>query len=72
MSDSKPLPWSQNYRARRVLAELAKGPRSTLDLHKRFLIHPARQIWELRHWYGYSIRTTRLPNRVALYTLETR
>lgn len=69
MSDEKPIPWSQNDRAQRVYDELKAGARSTLDLHQKFLIHPARQIWELRHWYGFTIRTHRLENRVALYEL---
>jgi len=64
------LPFAENERARMLLSLLSRGPASTLDLQRDLpLVHVARQVWELRHWYGYEIRTTRLPNRVAVYRL---
>jgi hypothetical protein len=33
------------------------------------IVHAARQVWELRHWYGWRIKTGRLPNGIAVYTL---
>lgn len=64
------IPLADNVRCRMLLAELEQGPCSTLDLQRRLpLVHVARQIWELRHWYGFRIDTGRLENRVAVYTL---
>lgn len=66
----KATPLEKNWRARRVLAALRQGERSTLHLLRiGGIVHPARQIWELRHWYGFTIRTRRMKNRVALYEL---
>lgn len=54
-----------------LLARLREGPASTVTLQRHLpLVHVARQVWELRHWYGFRIRTGRLPNRVAVYELE--
>lgn len=53
----------------RLLDRLRQGPASTLELQQEYLIHPARQIWELRHLHGFTIKTHRLPNQVALYEL---
>lgn len=69
MSDETPLPWDENDRAQRAFAMLEDGNRSTLELQDAGLIHPARQIWELRHWYGCEIVTHRLPNGVGVYEL---
>jgi hypothetical protein len=69
-NDETPLPWSENYQARLVLKRLREGPASTADLQKPPIIHVARQIWELRHWYGFQIKTGRLPNNLAVYYLE--
>lgn len=64
------VPLSHNERCQMLLALLRTGPQSTLTLQRRLpLVHVARQVWELRHWYGYRIKTGRLENRVALYTL---
>lgn len=68
MSDETPIPWAENDRARLVYARLREGPRTTVELQKAPIIHVARQIWELRHWYGYRISTGRRGS-VALYTL---
>ena len=71
MSDEKPIAFKDNWRARMLLDALREGPKSTLDLQKHWpLVHVARQVWELRHWYGYRIKTGRLKNNVALYSLE--
>ncbi len=73
MSAEKPVPWAENELAQRVLARLQRGPASTIELQRELpAVHVARQIWELRHWYGWRIRTGRLPNRVAVYTLLDR
>jgi hypothetical protein len=70
MSDEKPRPWAENWQAQRTLEILQRGPASTIELQAdEPLVHVARQIWELRHWYGHTIRTRRLPNRVAVYEL---
>lgn len=66
----KPVPLEDNVRCRMLLARLHEGPASTLELQDAMpLVHVARQVWELRHWYGFRIRTGRLANRVAVYTL---
>jgi hypothetical protein len=71
VSDDKPRAFEDNWQAMAVLATLKRGPASTIDLQKNHpLVHVARQVWELRHWYGWDIETTRLPNGVALYTLK--
>jgi hypothetical protein len=63
-------PLEQNERARMLLDRLRRGPATTISLQSALpLVHVARQVWELRHWYGFVIRTTRLPNRVARYEL---
>lgn len=64
------IPFEANDRAQRVLNRLQRGSASTVDLQRELpMVHVARQIWELRHWYDFEIRTTRLPNRVAVYHL---
>lgn len=64
------IPLEENERCLMLLRRLRQGPASTLDLQAELpLVHVARQIWELRHWYGFRVRTSRLENRVALYTL---
>lgn len=66
----RPIPLAENQRARMLLAELRRGPRSTLQLQAGLpLVHVARQVWELRHWYGMKIKTGRQPNGVAVYSL---
>jgi hypothetical protein len=68
-----PQPWAENWQAQRLLALLETGPKSTVELQTGTrLVHVARQVWELRHWYGWVIRTKRLPNRVAVYELAGR
>lgn len=68
-----PRPWKENLQAQRTLGLLTVGPQSTIDLQNGTrLVHVARQIWELRHWYGWIIRTRRLPNRVAVYEIVGR
>lgn len=58
----KPIPFEDNHRAQRVLRRLQKGPATTLELQRDLpMIHVARQIWELRHWYGWKIVTGRRP-----------
>lgn len=70
MKPEKALPLADNQRCKMLLAALRTGPKSTLDLQKTLpLVHVARQVWELRHWYGFQIKTGRLPNNVAVYTL---
>jgi hypothetical protein len=70
MSDETPIPWTDNDRAQRVLRRLQQGPASTVELQRELpMVHVARQVWELRHWYGWRIKTGRLPNGVALYSL---
>jgi hypothetical protein len=70
VSDETPIPWADNDRAQRVLRRLQQGPTSTVELQLELpMVHVARQIWELRHWYRWRIKTGRLPNRVAVYTL---
>lgn len=60
----------QNKPCLLVLNRLLLGSASTLDLQALLpLAHVARQIWELRHWYGIRIRTQRLKNNIALYSL---
>jgi hypothetical protein len=64
------IPLESNERALMLLARLRRGPASTLDLQSELpLVHVARQVWELRHWYGFAIKTSRAPNRIAVYTL---
>lgn len=71
MSDDRPIPLEQNDRARMLLERLREGPASTVELQRGMpLVHVARQVWELRHWYGFRIRTTHLPSRVAVYALD--
>ncbi len=71
MSDEKPVPWAENHLAQLVLRRLQRGPASTIELQRELpAVHVARQVWELRHWYGWRIRTGRLQNRVAVYTLQ--
>lgn len=67
------MPWADNQAARLVLNRLrARGSATTVELQSELpLVHVARQVWELRHWYGHAIRTRRLPNGVALYILDT-
>lgn len=65
----KPVLWADNEQARIVLSRLKQGPQSTIELQTAPIVHVARQIWELRHWYGWKIVTGRLPNRVAVYRL---
>jgi hypothetical protein len=66
--NDEPLPWAQNPKAQAVLARL---PATTTELQRDTrLLHVARQVWELRHWYGYDIRTRRLPGGVAYYSLS--
>lgn len=66
----KPIPLQENVRCRMLLARLHEGPASTVELQEAMpLVHVARQVWELRHWYGFKIKTGRLENRVAVYTL---
>jgi hypothetical protein len=66
----KSRPLADNPRCRMLLRLLHEGPQSTIDLQARLpLLHVARQVWELRHWYGFRIKTGRLPNYVAVYTL---
>jgi hypothetical protein len=72
MSDEKPVPWDDNTNAQIVLSRLKNGPASTIELQSPPIVHVARQIWELRHWYDWRIKTGRLPNGVALYTLVGR
>ncbi len=73
MSAEKAVPWRDNELAQRVLERLQRGPASTIDLQRELpAVHVARQVWELRHWYGWRIRTGRLQNRVAVYTLQGR
>lgn len=68
--DEKPIPLDENWRCQLLLRRLEQGPASTLELQDNLpLVHVARQIWELRHWYGFRVRTGRLPNNVAIYTL---
>ncbi len=70
MSAEKPVPWADNELAQMVLRRLQRGPASTIELQSELpAVHVARQVWELRHWYGWRIKTGRLPNRVAVYTL---
>jgi hypothetical protein len=65
-------PLEENMPARMLLARLREGPASTTTLQRSLpLVHVARQIWELRHWYGFRVKTTRLPNRIAVYELES-
>ena len=73
MSDETPIPWADNVPAQQVFHRLrVLGPQSTVDLQAHLpLVHVARQVWELRHWYGIRILTRRLPNRVALYQLDS-
>lgn len=52
----------------RVLALLRTGPQSTLDLRAHYVMAVGYVIFTLRA-EGHAIRTTALPNRVALYTL---
>jgi hypothetical protein len=67
----KPIPLAENWRAQRVLRRLEQGPANTVELQKELpMVHVARQIWELRHWYGFDIKTGRLPNAVAIYILR--
>lgn len=69
-SKEKPQPWSDNWQAQRVLAMLQEGPKTTIDLQDgTYIVHVARQIWELRHWYGHVIRSRKMGNNVARYTL---
>lgn len=64
------IPLAKNERARMLLARLRQGPASTLDLQSELpLVHVARQVWELRHWYGFQIKTGRTASRVAIYEL---
>jgi hypothetical protein len=73
VSDERPIPFEDNWRCQLLLQALESGPKSTLDLQKHWpLVHVARQVWELRHWYGYRIKTGRLKNRVAVYELVAR
>lgn len=65
-----PTPWEANYRARRLFKLLSQGSMTTLELINEGFIHPARQIWELRHWYGKQIKTKRTRANVARYVLE--
>lgn len=66
------IPLEKNERARMLLARLRRGPASTLDLQGELpLVHVARQVWELRHWYGFQIKTGRTPSRVAIYSLTS-
>lgn len=66
----QPIPLVANDRARMLLGRLREGPASTVEIQKHLpLVHVARQVWELRHWYGFRVETTRLPNRVAVYHL---
>lgn len=68
--NEQPIPLDANQRARMLLGRLRQGPASTLDLQKALpLVHVARQVWELRHWYGFGIKTSRLPNNVAVYEI---
>lgn len=68
-----PVPWADNQAARLVLNRLrARRSATTVELQSELpLVHVARQVWELRHWYGHAIRTRRLPNGVALYILDS-
>ena len=69
MADNR-IPLEQNPRAQSVLDRLRVGPASTTELQNELsLVHVARQIWELRKWYGWGITTRRLSNRVAVYVL---
>lgn len=53
-----------------ALARLQRGPADTLELQRDLpTTHIAKAIYDLRR-EGYYITTTRLPNGVALYTLE--
>ena len=53
-----------------VLARLQRGPANTLELQAAInTTHVAKPIYDLRQ-AGWTITTRRLPNRVALYTLE--
>lgn len=64
------IPLAENERCQMLLRRLRSGPASTIDLQDELpLVHVARQVWELRHWYGLKIKTGRLANNVALYTL---
>lgn len=64
------VPLAANVRCKMLLTVLLDGPKSTVDLQRLLpLVHVARQVWELRHWYGYRVATGRLPNGVARYTL---
>lgn len=73
MTAETPVPWADNQAARLVLNRLrARGSATTVELQSELpLVHVARQVWELRHWYGHAIRTRRLPNGVALYILDS-
>lgn len=56
-------------RADLVLQALRQGPANTVQLQRSPIVHVAKQIHDLRR-EGYFITTKRLPNGVALYTLE--
>jgi hypothetical protein len=52
-----------------VLQRLRRGPASTVELQAElYATHVPKQIFDLRR-EGFFIKTTRLPNGVALYTL---
>lgn len=56
--------------ARTTLTRLRRGPASTVELQRDYpLVHVAKQIYELRQ-AGHYITTRRLPNRVAMYSLQ--
>ena len=52
----------------RILAMLRRAPVSTLEARAVAIISPATRVFELKR-QGYSIITTRLPNRVGVYHL---
>ena len=56
--------------AQAVLARLEQGPANTIELQAACpTTHAPKGIFDLRA-AGYTIVTRRLPNRVAVYTLE--